>query len=79
MKNEPTNSALYEKLGIRVLFKKLIAEPDYVRIAIRWHEKYEKTGSNDAYLAFRHFLRVAEELHQVEVFDDFTQEVPCPL
>lgn len=78
MPNEKYSSELCAKLGIRALLKPLIAEPDYVRIAIRWYKKFESTGSNDARLAAQHFVRVAQELDQVEVLDDFTLEIPCP-
>jgi hypothetical protein len=69
-----STSKINEKLGIRILPKILVAEPNYVQIALKWFQLYEKTGSNEAYLATRHFLRVAEELDQAEILDDLTVE-----
>ena len=69
-----STSEVSEKLGVKILPKKLVAEPDYVQIALKWRLLYEKTGRNDALLASRHFLRVAEEMQQAEVLDDLTME-----
>ncbi len=68
-------SKINEKLGIRILPKILVAEPNYVQIALKWHLLHEKTGRNDALLASQHFLRVAEEMQQAVILDDHTMEL----
>jgi hypothetical protein len=71
----PSTSKISEKLGITILPKSLVAEPDYVQIALKWYLLHEKTGRNDALLASQHFLRVAEEMQQAVILDDHTMEL----
>jgi hypothetical protein len=73
--SELNTSKMSEKLGIRVLPKVLVAEPNYVLIALKWSEEHDKTGSNDALLAAKHFAKVATELGQAEMLDDPTLEL----
>ena len=51
-------------LGITRLEKTLVAEPDYVRIAIRWFHLYQTTNDNRLLSYCQHYIRVAEELGQ---------------
>jgi len=73
--NEFSTSKMSEKLGIRILPKVLVAEPNYVLIALKWQHQHDMTGSNEALLAARHFAKVATELGQAELLDDPTLEL----
>lgn len=73
--NEFDTSKISEKLGIRILPKVLVAEPNYVLIALKWQAQHDKTGSNEALLAAKHFVKVATEMGQAEMLDDPTLEL----
>lgn len=48
--------------------------PDYLKIALGWFERYEKTGENFALSNYHHYIRVAEEFGLCEVEDPITFE-----
>lgn len=75
MRGPPTSLKEERNLGITRLKKILIAEPDYVAIAVRWY-RLSLTNSDPQVLAnYQHYLEVAEEMGQC-VRDDLgdTQE-----
>ena len=61
----PTISLKEEKnLGITRLKKTLVAEPDYIGIAIRWYRLSQTNKDPRFFTNYQHYLRVAEELGQ---------------
>jgi hypothetical protein len=62
------------KLGIKRTWKVLTSEPDYVGVSLRWYQKFEETGSNDALFMTRHYITVAREMGQLEDDPEITLE-----
>ena len=75
MRGQSTFVKEERKLGITRLKKTLVAEPDYLAIALKWY-RLSQINKDPRFLAnYRHYLEVAEELGQC-VRDDLgdTQE-----
>jgi hypothetical protein len=56
------------------LDRKSLGVPDYLNIALKWFERYEKTGDQFAIMNYHHYIRVAEEFGMCEIIDPITYE-----
>ena len=48
--------------------------PDYYKIYEKWINHYNLTGRNSSMILAMHYARVAEEMGQVVISEDTTQE-----
>lgn len=71
---QPGSEKSLRKLGIKRTWKILTSEPDYVSISLKWYQKFEETGSNDALFLTRHYITVAREMGQLENDPEVTLE-----